>query len=848
MNKIRLIICILLLNTAFQLNAQIDSANSVLTGTIRNAKDKKLPGVTVAIYNKTSQEIFRGKTNSDGEYSIDAPKGKYRLTASMEGFTQYEKDEVILNESKVVYTDITLTEKLYSTDEIEVLGQKQQQNDLRTSWFNVSPANIKVLPGGLEDVMRSLKSLPGVTAPNDFTSQLIVRGSGPDQNLIIMDEVEIFNPYRLYGLVSMFNPETLSDINLITGGFPAKYGDRLSAVLDVTNKEGVTDRKLSVITNINIANTNIVLQGKNPLKIPGSWLVSTRRTYYDLILGPFARSAKLITDDSSFPSFEDVQFKLAFGPFKKSKFIINGIFSKDGVDIIPGSERSNPDSVNVNDVTNNNVLAVGWHYNPNPGFISKTTFSWYRNSGDNQFDGDIIDPLIDKENLTPEQRDSLRLIGALLGFDFKSTYAFRKLSLGNRSVLLSGSNKYEFGGGVDIIRNDLTYSLNLDPAFKAFLNSLPNARPFLQDFTINGKDNYRASSYGLARFEVGKQFFWQPSLRLDYYSLLSKVYVSPRFNVGYAFDPLTTLRSSVGVYYQSPGYEKLVDNQTFYDLASPQVTDLKAERSLHFVLGVDRWLNSSWLLKLEAYYKRFDNLIVSQRLTAYRYKYSLLDPNNHDPIYMKNPSNWVRSADRQPIDSVTSIPVNAGTGNSYGIEISLERKYTGPTTRLYGWINYSLSKATRERYGVESVFRFDQTHNINVVLNYRVNNWFEVGARWNYASNFPFTEPLGITPRVVSDTLVVNPLTNQVIFNLDYGDDNNRFASRRPAYHRLDIRLSANTRFWNAEWSFYLDVINVYNRKNVLTYNYTIGSDLSVKQKVVGMFPILPTLGVNARF
>lgn len=850
MNKIGLIVCVLLLNIVISIkaDAQTDTAKSVLKGTVRNAKEIKIAGVTIAVFNKTSQEIFRGKTNDKGEYSIEAPKGKYKLTANLEGFLLYEQDNLILSENNVTHPDITLTEKLFTTDEIEVLGQKQQQNDLRTSWFNVSPANIKVLPGGLEDVMRSLKSLPGVTAPNDFTSQLIVRGSGPDQNLIIMDEVEIFNPYRLYGLVSMFNPETLSDINLITGGFPAKYGDRLSAVLDVTNKEGITNRPLSVIANVNVANANIVLQGRNPLKVPGSWIVSTRRSYYDLILGPFARKAGLITDDSSFPSFEDLQFKLAFGPFKKSKFVINGIFSRDGVDIIPGNERTSPDSVNVNDVSNNNVLAVGWHYNPNPNFISKTTFSWYRNSGDNQFDGDIIDPLIDKENLTPAQRDSLRLIGALLGFKFKSTYAFRKFSLGNRSVYLSGQNKYEFGGGVDVIRNDLTYTLDLDPAFKAFINSQANARVFLKDFNIQGKDNYRGSAYALARYEIGQRFFYQPSFRLDYYSLLKKVYFSPRFNVGYAFNPLTTLRGSVGVYYQSPGYEKLVDNQTFYDLENPQVTDLKAERSLHFVLGVDRWLNSSWLLKLEGYYKRFDNLIVQQRLYAYRYTYSLIDPNNHDPAYMKNPANWVRSQDRKQIDSLTSIPVNVGTGNSYGFELSLERKYTGPTTKLYGWINYSLSKATRERYGVESTFRFDQTHNVNIVLNYRVNSWFEVGARFNYASNFPFTEPVGITPRIVSDTLVVNPLTNQVIFNLDYGDDANRFATRRPAYHRLDIRLSANTRFWKADWSFYLDVINVYNRKNVLTYSYSIGTDLQVKQKTVGMFPILPTLGVNARF
>jgi len=842
----RIFFIFIFLFTALNLFAQ-DSSKTYVYGSVINQKEKKLQNASISITNKITGAIYSEKSDALGDYKIICNKGKYKLTAALDGYILYEQDVIEIT-SPLIH-NITLTQKVFSTDEIEVLGsQKQNQNDLRTSLFNVPPLSIKILPGGLEDVMRSLKSLPGVTSPNDFTSQLVVRGSGPDQNLIIMDEVEIFNPYRLYGLVSMFNPETLADINLITGGFPAKYGDRLSAVLDVTNREGITDKYFGMISNVNIASANIIFQGKNPLKLPGSWIISGRRTYYDLILGPFAKKAGLITDDSSFPSFEDVQVKLAFGPFGKSKFVLNGIFSKDGVDIIPGSERTNPDSVNAVDVTTNNVVSLGWHFIPNKNFISKTTLAWYRNSGDNQFDGDIIDPLIDKENLTPGQRDSLKLIGALLGFDFKSKYAFRKISLGNRSALMVGKNKYEFGGGVDIIRNDLTYKLDLSEEFKAFLNSLPGARALLQDFNLQGKDNFRLNAYGLARFEIENKFFYQPSVRVDYYSLLKKIYFSPRFNIGYAFNPLTTLRGSVGLYFQSPGYEKLVDNQTFYDLENPKIDDLKAERSIHFVLGIDRWLDNFWQVKLEGYYKRFDNLIVQQKETGYRYKYTLVDPNNTDPNYLKNPANWVRSSTRLPYDSLTSVPVNSGTGDSYGFELSLERKYSGPNTRLYGWINYSLSKATRVRYGYESPFRFDQTHNINIVMNYKINSWLELGARWNYASNFPFTNPVGITPRIASDTLIVNPLTNQVIFNLDYGTDANRYQDKRPAYHRFDLRLTAFARFWKTDWSFYLDVINVYNRKNVLGYSFSIGSDLTVRRKTIGMIPILPTIGISARF
>ena len=123
----------------------------------------------------------------------------------------------------------------------------QQQNDTRTSLIDLNPRNAKILPGAAEDVFRTLQSLPGILAPNDFSSQLIVRGSGPDQNLIMMDDIEIFNPYRLYGVVSMFNPDAVSDVNLISGGFPAKYGDRLSAVLDVTNREGDKTKNLKGI-------------------------------------------------------------------------------------------------------------------------------------------------------------------------------------------------------------------------------------------------------------------------------------------------------------------------------------------------------------------------------------------------------------------------------------------------------------------------------------------------------------------------------------------------------------------------------------------------------------------------
>jgi hypothetical protein len=826
-----------------------DSSKIHVTGKIISDKNDALSNILVSVKNTSTPESFTVFTNEEGGYSFYLSEGNYEIRIERMGYEKYSQTISVEKNTSNIF-NISLIEKSeYTTEQINVESEfRQKQDDLRTSMFNILPTEVKMLPGAIEDVMRSLKSLPGVTAPNDFTSQLIVRGSGPDQNLIVMDDVEIFNPYRLYGLVSMFNPETLQDITLITGGFPAKYGDRLSAVLDVNNKEGVRERPFSMISNVNIASANVIVQGKNPLNIPGSWLVSSRRTYYDLILGPFAKNAGLITEDSQLPNFKDLQFKFAFGPFKKSKFLINGVFSSDGVDVIPGNDRTSPDSVVAKDVTVNNVLSASWLYLPNSDFLSKTTVSWYTNSGDNNFEGDILDPLIDKEGLTPGQRDSLRAIGALLGFEFDSKYLFRKYSIVNKSTLFAGKNYYEFGAGLDLIRTDLTYSLNLDDAFRNFIQSQPNSRAILDDFNIQGNDNLRASVYGQGRFKAGDKIYYQPSLRLDYYSYLNKFYVSPRFNIGYAIDPITTIRSSVGVYYQSPGYEKLVDGQTFYDLTGSAGDNLKAERSVHFVLGIDRWLNNEWNAKVEGYYKKFDDLITQERITNYKYEFTIADPTNTDPNYIGDPANWIRSDTKLAYDSITTTPINGVTGNAYGIEFSLEKKYAGPQSKFSGWINYAYSFANRERDGLEQPFRFDQRHVVNIVGNYRFNKTFELGMRWTYASNFPYTPPVGITPRVLRDSLVINPFTQQVMFNLDYGDDANRFSKVRPEYHRLDVRFSAYTSFWNADWVFYIDVINAYNRKNVIGYNYDLTSDFRIKQSTVGMFPILPTIGVNARF
>lgn len=810
-----------------------------------------IPSVNVFFMNTTIG------TGSDGKgfYQIkNIPIGNYEVRFSAIGYKS-EFVNVEITSNKTLELNIVLEETVIEVQTVEVTGLKQQeQKDTRTSLIDLDPKNAKILPGAVEDVLRTLQSLPGVLAPNDFSSQLIVRGSGPDQNLIIMDDVEVFNPYRLYGVVSMFNPDAVSDVNLISGGFPAKYGDRLSAVLDVTNREGDRFSNLTGNINASIVDANIVLEGKNPFNVKGSWLFNSRRTYYDLVIEPFVKSAGLVDENTSFPNFYDFQTKIVFGPFDGHKILLNGIISRDGVDVVSGTERNTPDSVDVFNVTRNDIAAVSWHYAPSTNLLNKVIFSWYRNNGTTDFNSQILDPSLNRSAFEDVIPDTLKPY--LLGFRFNGGFDYTKITLDDKFVYLWGDNVFEAGAGVDVMETTVNFTFDLDPELQAIFAGNPQFRAVLSDLKdVKRYNRYRA--YVQNNFRITDRLYFNPSLRFDYYDLLDKEYLAPRLSFSYLIDEITTLRGVWGMYYQSPGYEKLRDQNILFDLADQYTRTLNAERALHYVIGIERWLNSEWSVRLESYYKDFQDLIVQQVREGTRFVTELIPGRNP-----KDPSNWTRPVAIKG-DSVTQIPINNSYGEAYGVEFFLAKKNILRDSKLSGWISYSLAYANRFEDGNSYPFRFDQRHTLNIVMNYDFNSWFSVGLRWQYGSGFPNSTPLGIKPRILyvdqngdgnPETPIIatrRPFNNpnaegEVIYDIDFG--NQKLNSRRPEYHRLDVRFNFFTNFWNLDWVFYLDVINVYNRQNVIGYDYFINDDLTLGREANNMFPILPTFGFAVKF
>jgi hypothetical protein len=838
------------------------------TGTVRGVVRDEEGDLLISVAVQIEETTLGALSDARGSFRIErVPAGERWVSARLLGYEPV-RQKVIVHDGETTGITITLGSGSVGLREVEVRASKRQdQSDTRPSVTRIEPREAKYLPGAAEDVLRSLRSLPGVLAPNDFSAQLVVRGSGPDQNLIVLDDIEIFNPYRLYGLISMFNPETISDITLLTAGFPANYGDRLSAVLDVTNREGERDEAITGKLNASVTNANLVLEGALPAGLTGGWLLSGRRTYYDLIAAPILRSLNLLEGDVALPNFTDLQFKALMRPAPEHSIVVNAMINRDGTELHSSAERDRIDSISVVDQSYNWVAGASWRYAPNAGFLTKTIASWYQNTGETEFGGeggsqlfygDITrDSLIRLiRSLPPAFQDSLRRRGIDpddppgLGIDDgKAGFNFRKYSLANRTSATLGDHLLEAGAGVDFIRTWFEFSSKPDSMLRALRES--GRRTGFPDSINTVVDFPRAHAFVQDRVAFGDELYLQLGARLDYYGMLERSYISPRASISWAIDPLTTLRGAWGNYYQSPGYEKLIDGQTFFDLTSPEIRTLRPERSIHYVLGADRMITDEWQLKVEGYYKDFADLIVQQRLDGTRYVSTPIAGAD-----LRYPSGWTRPVS-EANDSVTTVPVNGADGEAYGVEVTLQKIVSSTDSPLGGWISYGLAWANRHRDGITYPFNFDQRHTVNVVLSYRASDWLELGASFRFGSGYPFTPATGFSPIIITrrdssgaeQPAVATNIFGETIFRVDRGGLESVNSERLPAYHRLDLRATVYADWWDLDWSFYLDLVNAYNRSNVLSRSYRVDrGTITLTTREVTMLPILPTLGFSVAF
>src|SRR4030095_3792863 len=229
------------------------------------------------------------------------------------------------------------------------------------------PAQVLSTAGSLDNPFRTLQTLPGVTGTDEFGSKLSVRGGAPDQNLTLMDGVEIHNPYRLFGLTSAFNPETVGRFELLAGGFGARYGDRLSSVVLIEEREADTSRRFSGSSSASITAATVSGEGRLPGPGQGSWLATARRTYYDLVAERFV--------DQDLPSFNDAQIRTAWRLPGGRRLSLLGLRSREVTSIPPETKGDGRAEIrSLNDLVSTTFAA------PLGRAFSTAIVAWSRNT------------------------------------------------------------------------------------------------------------------------------------------------------------------------------------------------------------------------------------------------------------------------------------------------------------------------------------------------------------------------------------------------------------------------------------------------------------------------------------
>ncbi len=696
----------------------------------------------------------------------------------------------------------------------------------------VRPAAVMSVAGAADNVFRTLQTLPGIAATNEFDSRLSVRGGSPDENLTILDGVEIHNPYRLFGLTSAFNPELVRSFDLYAGAFSALYGDRLSSLLVVENRAGTRERGFAGSTAASITDANAAFEGRLPGE-RGSWIVAGRRTYYDLVADQIV--------DADLPSFADLQGRVDWHVRPQTRLTAFALLSRESTDASFEGDRPGEQGDFRTDAQND-LAGLELATLLGARTRSRTVASWYVNRDDLGADAQFRNQA--RRSNAPRDTIGFRLADVA----FARELDVRDLALRQELAVTAGRHGVDIGFELHQLRTRTAWRIEGDRNPTQGNGSSVQGGAGLPDQLDSSVDSTRAGAWLQDRLSAGADVTIEAGLRLDWSGVNRRTTLSPRLGATWRMDRSTRLRAGGGLYTQSPGYEKLIQSDYFVDLTGELGSSLRHERAWHAVLGIERDLGATLTARVEGFWKAFDELLVGRletdverlaRLSSYDFPAELASSIPTDPV-------------------ITSYPENAATGRSYGLDV-LVQKRPAPGARLTGWVSYSFGRAERDEYGRRLAFDYDRRHAATVVGSYRFSPKWELAATFRAFSGFPRTPVLGL--RVSADETEDGRLVpaldaeGRYVYETDLGGVDNLNTERLPAFVRLDLRLSWKPRGDTGRWLFDLDVINATNRDNVGQYDPRLSYDPAsaldqprLTLEPTAAIPFLPSIGVRFRF
>lgn len=765
-----------------------------LSGTVSDLKNNEtLIGVTVVI-----TELKTGTTTNEyGFYSISLPKGTYTLEISYIGF-ETVRSTIVLD--KNIRNNVSLKESVQLLNEV-VLTDRKVRTEIRKPEMSVNKLTIqeiKQLPVllGEVDIIKSLLTLPGVTSAGEGQSGFNVRGGGADENLILLDEATIYNSSHLFGLFSVFNPDAIKDLKLYKGGIPARFGGRLSSVLDIYQKEG-NSKDFHMTGGIGLISSRLLAEGPI-VKDRGSFLVAGRGSYAHLFLPLFNN------DNSAY--FYDLNTKLSYKLNDNNNLFVSGYFGRDVFSL-------NNTFVNT---YGNSVLNFRWNHLFDEKLFSNMSFIY-----SDYYYGLTLD---------------------FVGFNWDSgikNYNFKydfKHYLSNKLKLTYGLNSiyYEFNPG-KIEPSNENSGINEDqlPKKYAFEGALyldaehQISEKIIISYGLRYSLFYRLGNQTINTYENNQAVVFNEDFQIyesadpigtvsykKNETIASFDNWEPRLGISYALNDDQSIKAS---YNRMTQYLHLISNTqspTPLDVWSPSDNFLKPQLLDQFAIGYFRnFTNDEYSLEVESFYKKIQDRV-----------------------------DYIDGANLIANEAIERVVLN-GIGRAYGLEV-LFRKNQG---KFNGWLAYTLARSeqkvegrTPEETGINNGewYRtgFDKLHDISIVGNYNYNEKWRFGANFSFQSGQPLTLPNG--------QYEYNGIT---VPSYGLRNENNL-----PAYHRLDVSATLTPtknkdRKWQGEWVF--GVYNIYNRMNAASITFQQNKETAVNEATrLSIFGFIPSVTYNFKF
>jgi outer membrane receptor protein involved in Fe transport len=792
---------LLLIFTINSLFAQVKNNESskqkfTLSGIISDSKSNEtIIGVNVFI-----PELKTGTTTNEyGFYSITIPNGTYTIQLSSVGFQTLEEKIVLDKNIKNNYKLSGSEEQLQEV----IITDNRKATNIRKAEMSVnklSAATIKKMPVvlGEVDILKSILLLPGVTNAGEGASGFNVRGGGADQNLILLDEANIFNSSHVFGFFSVFNPDAIKDLKLYKGGIPARYGGRASSVLDIYQKDG-NSNNFHASGGIGLITSRLLLEGPI-VKNKGSFLVAGRGSYAHL----FLKLNEKQKDNTAY--FYDLNTKLSYKLNPNNNLYLSGYFGRDVFSI----QKS------FTNTYGNSTLNLRWNHLFTDKLFSNLSliYSDYYYGLALDFIGFTWDSGIKNYNIK---------------YDFKNYISDNfKLNYGVNAIYydFNPGTIRPLGGGSGINFKQLEKKKALEPAI--YVEAEQNiSKKISLSYGFRYSLFYRMGASNVNNYENNQAVVFNQEQQIyESATPLSSTYYGknktiadfsnfePRASIAYQLDDNQSVKAS---YNRMVQYLQLISNTsspTPLDVWTPSDSFIKPQIADQIAVGYFRnFFDEEYSLEVESFYKTIKNRI-----------------------------DYIDGANLIANEAIEQIILN-GKMRSYGLEVMF-RKNEG---KLTGWISYTLSKSqqqtpgrTASETGINNGEWYnslhDKTHNIAITSAYTLSK------KWSFGANFSLQTGQPVT----------FPTSYYEYQNINVPSYGLRNENRLPTYHHLDISATLTphknkNRNWKGEWVF--SIYNLYNRKNAASINFRQNADTGANEAVkTSIFGMVPAVSYNFKF